>query len=82
MFKLYKRDEHGQVSHYYEVWVEPQNRRIIEHWGTLGQQGEAEPHKIKLLRSLDLQVEDLLRPAREQGFVELDRGDHSLLLVD
>ena len=82
MLKLYKRDERGQITHYYEVWVEPENRRIIQHWGALGEQGEADPHRIKLLKPLEQQVEDLLRPARELGYSEVDRQEECVLLVE
>ena len=82
MFKLYKRAPDGQVTAYHEVWVEPQNRRIIEHWGEIGDQGDALAHRIWLLRSLDEQVETLLRPAREAGYAEIDIDQHVLLRVE
>ncbi|MEL6956483.1 MAG: hypothetical protein AAFO88_07570 [Pseudomonadota bacterium] len=81
MFKLYKRDERGVITHYYEVWVEPHNRRIIDHFGPLGEQGEARPHRMKLFRSLERQVEELLGPAREAGFSEVGIEDHTSLVV-
>lgn len=82
MFRLYKRDERGRITHYHEVWVEPQNRRMIVHCGALGEEGEAEPFRIMLLRPLDRQVEDLLRPAREAGYAELERSEECVLLVE
>lgn len=82
MFRLYKRDEGGRITHYHEVWVEPHNRRIIVHWGALGQEGEAEPVRIKLLRPLGQQVEALLGPAREAEYAELERSEECVLLVE
>ena len=82
MFKLYYRGDSGAPEHYFEVWVEPENRRIIEHWGAVGDQGEAKPHRIWMLRSLDEQVEVLLRPARDAGYVEIDINDHDWLIVE
>lgn len=82
MFKLYKRGPDGVITDYHEVWVEPRNRRIIEHWGALGEQGEAKPHRIWLLRRLDDQVEALLRPARDAGYREIGLGEHVCLIVD
>ncbi|MEM1152289.1 MAG: hypothetical protein AAGI03_17380, partial [Pseudomonadota bacterium] len=82
MFRLYKRDERGRITHYHEVWVEPKNRRIIVHWGAVGDQGEAEPFRIKLLRPLERQVEDLLKPARDAGFSELERSEERVLVVE
>lgn len=82
MFRLFKRDETGRVAAYHEVWVELKPRRIIEHWGMVGTRGESDAHRIKLLRSLEKQVDDLLDPARALGFVELEPGDYQTLIVE
>lgn len=82
MIRLHKRGPDGSITHYHEVWVEPQNRRIIEHCGRLGEQGEAKPHRVWLLRSLEEQVEALLSPARDAGYVELGEADHVWLIVE
>ena len=82
MFRLFKRDETGKIVAYHEVWVELKPRRIIEHWGMVGTRGETDAHRIKLLRSLEKQVDDLLDPARALGFTEIEPGDYQALVVE
>lgn len=82
MLKLYKRDENGKVSAYHEVWVEPENRRIVAHWGKLGEDGEAKAYRVKLLRSLEKQVDDIIAPARHDGFAPLSAIDHASLIIE
>lgn len=82
MFRLFKRDESGKIAAYHEVWVELKPRRIIEHWGMVGTRGETDAHRIKLLRSLEKQVDDLLDPARALGFTEIEPGDYQTLVVE
>jgi len=82
MFRLFKRDETGNVAAYHEVWVELKPRRIIEHWGMVGTRGDTDAHRIKLLRSLEKQIDDLLDPARALGFAELDPADYTTLVVE
>jgi len=82
MFRLFKRDETGKIAAYHEVWVELKPRRIIEHWGMVGTRGDTDAHRIKLLRSLEKQVDDLLDPARELGFTEIEPGDYQTLIVE
>ena len=80
MFRLFKRDDRGKIAAYHEVWVELKPRRIVEHWGMVGTRGETDAHRIKLLRSLEKQVDDLLDPARALGFAELEPGDQTLIV--
>lgn len=82
MFRLFKRDETGKVAAYHEVWVELNPRRIVEHWGLVGTRGDTDAHRIKLLRSLEKQIDDLLDPARVLGFAELEPGDYQTLVVE
>lgn len=82
MFRLFKRDETGNVAAYHEVWVELKPRRIIEHWGMVGTRGDTDAHRIKFLRSLEKQIDDLLDPARALGFAELDTADYTTLVVE
>lgn len=82
MFRLFKRDENGVVAAYHEVWVELKPRRIVEHWGMVGTRGDTDAHRIKLLRSLEKQVDDLLDPARALGFSEIEPGDYQTLVVE
>lgn len=82
MFRLFKRDETGKIAAYHEVWVELKPRRIVEHWGMVGTRGDTDAHRIKLLRSLERQVDDLLDPARALGFAEIEPGDYQTLIVE
>ena len=82
MFRLFKRDETGKIAAYHEVWVEFHPRRIVEHWGMVGTRGDTDTHRIKLLRSLEKQIDDLLDPARALGFAEIEPGDYQTLVVE
>ena len=82
MFRLFKRDETGRIAAYHEVWVELKPRRIVEHWGMVGTRGDTDAHRIKLFRSLEKQVDDLLNPARDLGFTEIEPGDYHMLIVE
>lgn len=82
MFRLFKRDETGRIAAYHEVWVELKPRRIVEHWGMIGTNGDTDAHRIKLLRSLEKQVDDLLDPARALGFSEIEPGEYQTLIVE
>lgn len=82
MFRLFKRDETGKIAAYHEVWVEFSPRRIVEHWGHIGARGDIDTHRIKLLRSLEKQIDDLLDPARALGFTEIGPGEYSALIVE
>lgn len=82
MFKLYKRDEKGRIVAYHEAWAEPARRRIVEHWGMVGERGETATHRVKLLRSLGKQFDDLLDPARALGFSEITENDFQTLIVE
>ena len=81
MFRLYKSDEDGIPRAYYEVWAEPARRRIIEHWGVVGEPGETEVHRIWFFGGLDAQFEKIRAPARAQGFEALPRGRYHPLNV-
>ncbi len=82
MFRLFKRDENGTLAAYHEIWVELKPRRIVEHWGMIGERGDTYTHRIKLLRPLEKQVDDLLDPARALGFAEIEPGDYQTLIVE
>lgn len=82
MIKLYLRDDSGAPVAYYELWVEPANRRILTHWGDVGREGTAEPHRIQILKSLDAQVDSLLAPARGLGYRELEDGEAVPLIIE
>ena len=82
MFKRFKRDENGAIVAYHEVWVDLRPRRIVEHWGMLGEPGETDTHRIKLLGSLERQINALLGPAEDLGFEEIDDGQYKTLTVE
>ena len=82
MFKLYKRDDTGKIAGYHEAWAEPERRRIVEHWGMLGTEGETAVHRIWFFGSLEKQFNSILDPARELGFTEVEISDHVVLLVE
>ncbi|MEM7494398.1 MAG: hypothetical protein AAF296_13545 [Pseudomonadota bacterium] len=81
MFRLYKRDDEGLIRAYYEVWAEPARRRIIEHWGVVGDAGETETHRIWLFGGLGKQFEKIMAPARAQGFEEIVLSDYETLAL-
>ncbi|MEM1036247.1 MAG: hypothetical protein AAGI14_05750 [Pseudomonadota bacterium] len=81
MFRLYKRDEENELRAYYEVWAEPARRRIIEHWGVVGEAGETETHRIWFFGGLEKQFEKIMAPAHAQGFEEIALGDYETLIV-
>lgn len=82
MIRLYKRDDEGKFLAYHEAWVEPENRRIVEHWGLLGEDGETDTYRIKLLGSLSKQFNGILDPARGEGFAEINEGDYACLIIE
>ena len=47
----------------------------------VGTRGDTDAHRIKLLRSLERQIDDLLDPARALGFAEIEPGDYQTLIV-
>ncbi len=82
MIKLYKREPDGRISAYHEVWAEPENRRLIEHWGQLGKKGRTRAHRAKILRSLKNQFDKLLAAPRRNGFAQINPADESTLIVE
>ena len=81
MIRLYKCDESGAPVAYHEAWIEPHNRRIVEHWGYLGDAGETHTHRIHFFGSLEKQFTGVLQPARALGFEELPESAFSSLIV-
>ena len=81
MIRLYKRDENGTLAAYHEAWIEPHNRRIVEHWGYIGEVGETATHRIHIIGSLERQFERVLEPARALGFEELPESAFASLVI-
>ena len=82
MIRLHKCDESGKPVAYHEAWVEPQNRRIVEHWGYVGEAGETATHRIHILGSLEKQFTGLLEGARALGFEELSESAYATIIVE
>ena len=81
MIRLFKCDETGAPVAYHEAWIEPQHRRIVEHWGYLGEAGDTATLRIHILGSLERQFTEVLRPARELGFAELPESAYATLII-
>ena len=82
MIRLYKSDESGAPVAYHEAWVEPQHRRIVEHWGYVGEAGETATHRVHIFGSLEKQFAAVLEGARELGFRELPESAYATLIVE
>lgn len=82
MFRLYKYDATGVIVAYHEAWVDTANRRIVEHWGLLGERGDTATQRIKLLKGLEAQMDDVLEPARALGFAEIDLSQFHTLVIE
>lgn len=82
MIRLYKSDENGAPVAYHEAWVEPQHRRIVEHWGYVGEAGETATHRVHIFGSLEKQFAGVLEGARELGFQELPESAYATLIVE
>lgn len=82
MIRLFKSDETGMPVAYHEAWVEPQHRRIVEHWGYIGEAGETATHRVHILGSLEKQFAGVLQGARELGFQELSESAYATLIVE
>jgi len=65
MLKLYKRID--SVLHYHEAWAA--GRQIVEHWGPVGERGESKQHKIPKKADEDEFIEQIVKPARDAGYV-------------
>lgn len=82
MIRLFKRDETGRIAAYHEAWIEPHHRRIVEHWGYVGEAGETATHRVHIFGSLEKQFAGVLEGARELGFQELPESAYATLIVD
>ncbi len=82
MIRLYKSDETGAPVAYHEAWVEPHHRRIVEHWGYVGEAGETATHRVHIFGSLEKQFAGVLQGARDLGFQELPESAYATLIVE
>lgn len=78
MLKLYKRID--GALHYHEAWVA--GREIIEHWGAVGERGDNRTHKIPKKADEDALIEQILKPARADGYAEIEEGGEAILLIE
>lgn len=81
MIRLFKCDDSGTPVAYHEAWIEPQHRRIVEHWGYLGEAGDTATYRVHIFGSLERQFTEVLRPARELGFEELPESAYAIMIV-
>ena len=82
MIRLFKRDENGKIAAYHEAWIEPQHRRIVEHWGYVGEAGDTASHRVHIFGSLEKQFAGVLQGARDLGFEEIGESTYATLIVE
>ena len=82
MIRLFKSDEHGKPVAYHEAWIEPQHRRIVEHWGYIGEAGETATHRVHIFGSLERQFAGVLQGARDLGFEEIGESAYASMVVE
>jgi hypothetical protein len=77
MRKLYRQID--GVLHYHEAWAV--DGGIVEHWGNVGQRGQLREHAIEIGISEEEQVNQILKPAVDIGYLPIDTDDHAVLCV-
>lgn len=78
MIKLFKR-ERGKLR-YHEAWGRDGN--VTEHLGEVGDRGRTREHTVPRGGSADAVIAEVLKPARDRGYAEIDIEDHFTLLVE
>ena len=78
MLKLYKRI--NRVLHYHEAWAH--GAKITEHWGKVGERGEAADHKRNKKLSEEENLKQVLAKPLSEGFKPIDVEDHATLLIE
>lgn len=79
MLKLYKRIDN--VLHYHEAWAHDRTK-IIEHWGVVGERGEAVEHVRAKGVSEKKAIDQVLAGAAAQGYQPIDEEEHAILLIE
>ena len=79
MLKLYRRQQ-GRVTEYHEAWVHSDG--VIEHWGTLGEEGHTREHNLDTNISEEENIVQILAPVMSNGFEPIDLDDHAILLIE
>ena len=80
MQKLYKQID-GRL-HYREAWAEPENRVIVEHWGLVGEKGNARSHPLSPESDEDDAIATVLQDSARDGFSSFDANEMRILLVE
>jgi hypothetical protein len=78
MLKLYKRIK--QVLHYHEAWAD--GARITEHWGKVGERGEAAARRRNKKLSEEKDLKRVLSKPLAEGFEPIDIDDHATLMIE
>lgn len=79
MSTLY-RMENGRPVEYHEAWFD--GKAIVEHWGRVGDRGETRQHRLGWRKNPDAQISKLLKGPRQNGYVEVDAEDHTILMIE
>jgi hypothetical protein len=78
MLKLYSHIE-GKL-HYHEAWLN--DGMITEHWGIVGERGQTREHQADKKKSKPDNIEAVLQPALDKGFLPIGLEDHITLLIE
>jgi predicted DNA-binding WGR domain protein len=79
MTKLYKLLPDGSLA-YHEAWAS--DDEITEHWGQVGTRGESKVHPLSNRRKAVSELARILKPARAEGYREIEDDEHATLLVE
>lgn len=77
MIKLYKRMPTGETR-YHEAWTS--GRKIVEHWGVVGERGKTKEHKRPPGSKEDAAIRKVLASAQAEGFEEIE--DLKTLIIE
>jgi hypothetical protein len=78
MEKLYKRID-GKLQ-YHEAWAA--KKKLIEHWGVVGDRGEHKEHKLPRGTSEEDALTAILQPALAAGYAPFDEDEFRILLIE
>jgi len=80
MLKLYKRIE--DKLHYWEAWLEEQNKIVVEHWGVVGERGEFTNHPLPKKYKEAALLKTVLAKAVAADYTPIDDDDLEILVVE
>ncbi|MNI14783.1 hypothetical protein D3C73_680570 [compost metagenome] len=81
MIKLYKKEQDQKTLRYFEVWLEPDNRRAVFHSGVAGRDGKTEYVVWDAQTEELVFLETLLVKARAAGYTEIPSEHHDTIIV-